>query len=133
MDNRGPKRNNGKNLARQQGNPASAQPPQPVLPAYSWRLRSPRTNLIYIRDCNFANQAIQDLRGQSFGFDLEWKPIFRKEQRENPVALVQIASDDTILLIQLSAMSGLHRTRLFLPSLQSHIHLKKFLWAWCNL
>ncbi|KAF8078279.1 ribonuclease H-like domain-containing protein [Lyophyllum atratum] len=38
------------------------------------------------------------------GFDLEWKPTFTKNTPENPVALVQLANQDTILLIQISAM-----------------------------
>ncbi|KAK0465286.1 ribonuclease H-like domain-containing protein [Desarmillaria tabescens] len=39
------------------------------------------------------------------GFDLEWKPSFVRGARENPVALVQIATETEVFLFQLSAMS----------------------------
>ncbi|KAG7450236.1 ribonuclease H-like protein [Guyanagaster necrorhizus] len=39
------------------------------------------------------------------GFDLEWKPTFARGARENPVALVQIATATDVFLFHLSAMS----------------------------
>jgi hypothetical protein len=41
-----------------------------------------------------------------FGFDVEWKPNFVKGQPQSPIALLQLAKEDQILLIQLSAMNG---------------------------
>jgi hypothetical protein len=82
-------------------------PPKPILPLYSWRNFSSTTNLLYIRNCSEADLQISKLRvrGRALGLDLEWRPTFVKGHPENPVALVQLANEDTILLIQISAMS----------------------------
>ncbi|KAK0208470.1 ribonuclease H-like domain-containing protein [Desarmillaria ectypa] len=40
------------------------------------------------------------------GFDLEWKPSFVRGARENPVALVQIATATQVFIFQLSSMSA---------------------------
>ncbi|KAF8898405.1 ribonuclease H-like domain-containing protein [Infundibulicybe gibba] len=79
-------------------------PPTPK-PIYSWRSFSPTTELIYIRDAHHANTELTDLGDGPLGFDLEWKPIWTKNTRENPVSLVQLASQSKIFLIQISAMS----------------------------
>jgi len=39
------------------------------------------------------------------GFDLEWKPNFTKGHTENPVALIQLASADTIVLLHIAKWS----------------------------
>lgn len=81
-------------------------PPKPILPLYSWRGISSHTNLLYIRNCTEADLEVSKLGGGTLGFDLEWRPTFVKGHPENPVALVQLANEDTILLIQISAMSS---------------------------
>lgn len=46
------------------------------------------------------------LRGSVLGFDLEWRPTFKKGYPRNPVALVQLADENAMVLIQVSAMQG---------------------------
>lgn len=60
--------------------------------------------MIYIQSAEAADAAISRLGAKVLGFDLEWKPNFIKGNPENPVALVQIASEDTILLIHVALM-----------------------------
>lgn len=80
--------------------------PHPVWPIYSWRAKSAGTRLVYIRDIQQADFEVVKLRGP-LGFDLEWRPNYVKGQLQNPVALVQLSSEDTILLVQVSAMTGM--------------------------
>lgn len=79
--------------------------PAPTL-SYSWKERCPDAQLLYIRDAELANKELSILAPGTFGFDLEWKPNFVKGAGENPVALVQLANDEIILLLQISAMKG---------------------------
>ncbi|EGO28687.1 hypothetical protein SERLADRAFT_459373, partial [Serpula lacrymans var. lacrymans S7.9] len=79
-------------------------PPRPTYPSYSWRNHSSNGKLVYIRDHHIANAELANLPKGPLGFDLEWRPNFRKGERENPVALVQLANKDTVWLIQVSAM-----------------------------
>lgn len=82
-------------------------PPRPAPTwAYSWNEASPNARLVYLRDADEANQVLSRLQPGPLGFDLEWKPTYVKGGHENPVALVQLANDDTIHLIQISAMKG---------------------------
>ena len=82
-------------------------PPRPApTEAYSWKEYNSNANLLYIRDHVRANEELSKLNATVLGFDLEWKPIYYKGSNENPVALVQLASNDTILLLQISAMEG---------------------------
>ena len=90
----------------QTSEPQAAQPTEPPKPPYHWRMISPHTRLVYIRDPRIADYEISRLRPGPLGFDLEWKPAYRKGQRPNLVALVQLANADTILLIHISQMSG---------------------------
>ena len=86
------------------------------LPLYQWDTRSPGTQLLYIRDVETANRELSRPFIGPLGFDLEWKPTYRKGEAENPVALVQLASADRILLLQISAMRSMsfsHPRRLF--------------------
>lgn len=57
-----------------------------------------------------ANKKLAHLVGSHsrsvFGVDLEWPPCFVKGQSENKVTLVQICSQDKILLIQLPRIQG---------------------------
>lgn len=97
------------------------QPPGPTFPwpiidkslprpapteAYSWKEYNSSARLLYIRDHGRANDELSKLNVTVLGFDLEWKPIYHKGGKENPVALVQLASYDTVLLLQISAMEG---------------------------
>jgi hypothetical protein len=79
--------------------------PAPTL-SYSWKEQCPGAQLLYIQDAELANKELSTLAPGAFGFDLEWKPTFVKGAGENPVALVQLANDETILLLQISAMKG---------------------------
>lgn len=73
---------------------------------YSYVNKSPNTRLVYIQNKTTADVAISQLKSKVLGFDLEWRPNFIKGNPENPVALVQLASEDTILLIHVSFMQG---------------------------
>ncbi|KAG6910591.1 hypothetical protein DXG01_009542 [Tephrocybe rancida] len=79
-------------------------PPDTQLPAYHWRNIHPNASLHYVSDFQSANALIDALHGP-VGFDLEWKPTFTKNTPENPVAIVQLANESNILVIQVSAMS----------------------------
>jgi exonuclease 3'-5' domain-containing protein 2 len=82
-------------------------PPRPApTKAYSWNEYNSTAKLLYIRDHTRANEELSNLNVSVLGFDLEWKPIYYKGGKENPVALVQLASFDTVLLLQISAMEG---------------------------
>ena len=76
----------------------SARPKEPprVYDLYSWSAQSPNTRLVYIQNEETANIAVAQLKAKVLGFDLEWRPNFVKGYPENPVALVQLASEDTI-------------------------------------
>ncbi len=86
----------------------STQPEEPprVYDIYSYANKSPNTRVIYIQTEVAADAAISQLKSKVLGFDLEWRPNFIKGYPENPVALVQLASEDTILLIHVSFMQG---------------------------
>jgi hypothetical protein len=81
--------------------------PNSALPIFSWREKSPKTNLIYVINSDQADLEISKLRGNVLGFDMEWKPSFVRGQPENRVALIQLANQDTILLLQLAAMASM--------------------------
>jgi ribonuclease D len=59
--------------------------------------------LLYIRDAIQAEQALATLKGGPLGFDIEWPPNFRRG-RQHRVALIQLATLDTVYLLQVSAM-----------------------------
>ncbi|EGO03007.1 hypothetical protein SERLA73DRAFT_176493 [Serpula lacrymans var. lacrymans S7.3] len=77
--------------------------PRPECPPYSWRGRSYRGTLIYVRDYCIANDVLADVPKGPLGFDMEWHPNFRKEEN-NEVAVIQLATHYTVWLIQISAM-----------------------------
>ncbi|KAL4068284.1 ribonuclease H-like domain-containing protein [Scleroderma yunnanense] len=77
---------------------------QQTLPLYVWQSRSTCPSERYITHHRVANDALSTLPRGPIGFDLEWRPNFIKGQPENPVAVVQIASADTVLIIQVSKM-----------------------------
>ncbi|KAF8610673.1 ribonuclease H-like protein [Ceratobasidium sp. AG-I] len=79
--------------------------PVNLCPIFEWRDNVvPGTQISYLRAVSEVNEALQLAEGP-FGFDMEWKPCFVKGQAENPVALIQLAQQDRIYLIHLSAMS----------------------------
>ncbi|GJE87827.1 3'-5' exonuclease domain-containing protein 2 [Phanerochaete sordida] len=90
--------------------PAPEKPPPPprrVYPQYSFSAKSPQTRLVYIRDLHTAERELAQFKPGPCGFDMEWRPNFYKGQRENPVALVQLANEDVVLLIQISAIRSI--------------------------
>jgi len=89
-------------------NPAPAQEPkrpEPTIP-YSWRSSQPPINFEYVTDCDRANELLAVLEPCTLGFDVEWKPAFLKGQPENKVALIQLANNEVIYLLQVSAMQS---------------------------
>ncbi|KAJ6501715.1 ribonuclease H-like domain-containing protein [Mycena vitilis] len=68
---------------------------------YSWK--NGKTRQVYITDPDQADAELLEFRGPC-GIDIEWKPNFIKGQRENPVALVQLANSETILLLHICHM-----------------------------
>lgn len=82
-------------------------PAAPQYPLYSWSSRAPpHCRLIYVQYLGAAEFVLSEPITGPLGFDLEWKPNFVKGQTENPVALVQLASADRIMLFQVTSMSS---------------------------
>ncbi|KAI0823109.1 ribonuclease H-like domain-containing protein, partial [Trametes gibbosa] len=79
-------------------------PPPRVYDTYSWSTKFPAARLVYLQNEETTNLAILQLSSKVLGFDLEWKPNFVKGRPENPVALVQLASEDLVLLIHVFHM-----------------------------
>ncbi|KAJ7139782.1 ribonuclease H-like domain-containing protein [Mycena epipterygia] len=83
-------------------------PSPPTTLPYSWRNFNADTRRLYITDADQADveltKAFQTTPRDSCGIDIEWRPTFQKGQPENPVALVQLATVDTILLLHLCHM-----------------------------
>jgi hypothetical protein len=78
---------------------------------YDWRtFAAPGAQLHYIRTEETANERIARIASRptplAIGLDFEWRPTFVAGRPENPIALVQVACDDEILLVQVSAMQG---------------------------
>ncbi|KAL1709103.1 hypothetical protein EV121DRAFT_195731 [Schizophyllum commune] len=92
----------GTSLAAQAESESDA-PSQP-LPLYTWREFSPDARLWYCKTVSEANDAVDRIRSDSVGFDMEWKPVYVSGQAENRVALVQVADGDHIVLVQVSQM-----------------------------
>ena len=85
--------------------PPQKKEPERVYEMYSWRDKSPGARLVYIRDFYTAEEELRNLPPGPLGFDMEWKPI-RWRGAHHPVSLIQLASRDTILLLQITAMGG---------------------------
>jgi hypothetical protein len=79
--------------------------PEPTIP-YSWRTFHPQIGFEYITDCDRADEVLAVLEPCALGFDIEWKPVFQKGQPENKVALIQLANNEVIYLLQVSAMQS---------------------------
>ncbi|KAB5592621.1 Chalcone domain-containing protein [Ceratobasidium theobromae] len=81
-----------------------AGPSTETYPSFVWQdYVLPGTELKYIRYERDVDKALKSVKGP-FGFDVEWKPRFTRGQAESPIALIQLAQLDRILLIQLTAM-----------------------------
>ena len=74
------------------------------LPLYDSRSRAQYFS--YITHHFIANNALSNLPPGPLGFDLEWRPNYVKGAPQNPVAVVQLASADIVLVLQISKMSG---------------------------
>jgi hypothetical protein len=66
---------------------------------------------MYISTLQHANRILeqhllQGLIPSQLGLDLEWKPTYVKNTPENPVALLQLASESNIYLFHLSRIRG---------------------------
>ena len=79
--------------------------PEPTIP-YSWRTFYPPIRFEYITDCDRADEVLTVLEPCALGFDVEWKPAFKKGQPENKVALIQLANNEVIYLLQVGAMQS---------------------------
>ena len=92
---------------QQDGKPAPAQeaPKRPTTP-YSWRAVEPLPNFEYVTNSDRADELLSVLQPCALGFDVEWKPMFSKGQAENKVALIQLANNAVIYLLQVSAMQS---------------------------
>ncbi|CAE6416998.1 unnamed protein product [Rhizoctonia solani] len=87
-------------------NSSSTGSPSQTLPTFLWRDHAvPGTEVKYLRTVKEVDVALESAEGP-FGFDLEWRPSFVKGMPEAPIALLQLARPDQILLIQLSGMRG---------------------------
>ena len=77
---------------------------------YDWRTFTGDAQLRYIVTEGTANECIARIASRpspvTIGLDTEWRPTFAPGRPENPIALVQLACDDEILLVQVSAMEG---------------------------
>lgn len=86
------------------------QPKQPPLKStipYHWHSLHPTAEIFYLRDTHSVDTHVSRLLSRdAVGLDIEWRPTFQKGAPENPVALIQLANEDAVLLIQVSEMSG---------------------------
>ncbi|KIY67573.1 ribonuclease H-like protein [Cylindrobasidium torrendii FP15055 ss-10] len=86
---------------------ALAEDKPPALPPYNWAGQNSAATLFYVTSLPEADALLAkhlSFTSGVVGFDLEWPPTFRKGQPENPVSLVQIASQDAVFLFQISKM-----------------------------
>jgi hypothetical protein len=80
------------------------------LVTYDWRTFTANAQLHYTVTEETANECIARITSRAspvtIGLDFEWRPTFTPRLPENPIALVQLACDDEILLVHVSAMQG---------------------------
>lgn len=86
----------------------------PELPEYEWRSRG--ATLYYLQTVEETDTMLRRLsdklkhnkeQGSSvIGFDLEWRPNYKPGRKENPVALVQLATEDEVFLVQVHWMKS---------------------------
>lgn len=87
---------------------ASAAPSATKLHQYSCKSFHPALEIVYVSNSEDVTQKLGQITGHGgvLGFDLEWRPTFVKGYPENPVAVVQLASEKCIWLIQVSNIDG---------------------------
>jgi len=103
-------------------------PPLPTLTQpYDFRDYNTIPKISYIRSPEHAKFALAPLHSGPLGFDLEWRPTHIKGAPENPVALIQLANDESIMLFQVSSMQ--RRILLLIPApiINAHILFQDFL------
>ena len=88
-----------------------ADAPAPELTFYHWKAFTPHAEMHYITSEDVANERIARFVSRAknpliIGLDFEWRPVFVAGMPENPIALVQVACDEEILLVHVSAMQG---------------------------
>ena len=88
---------------------------------YDWRAFAlPGAQVHYIRTEDTANERITRLASRqtpfAIGLDCEWRPTFVSGRAENPIALVQVACDDEILLVHVSAIGGKFFIQILAPA-----------------
>jgi len=80
------------------------------LVTYDWRTFTGNAQLRYIVTEGTANECIARIASRpsrlTIGLDFEWRPTFKPGTPENPIALVQLACDDEILLVHVSAIQA---------------------------
>ncbi|KAJ7169533.1 ribonuclease H-like domain-containing protein [Mycena filopes] len=84
---------------------SAAKHPPPPTTRYSWQNARPLPTQLYITEADDADAALSSFKGPC-GIDIEWKPSFRKGEKEHPVALLQLVNNDTIVLLHLCRMQG---------------------------
>ena len=84
---------------------APARKSHPSLPVYSWWHGAVNPALFYFTNHHEANALLASLPPGPIGFDLEWRPNYRKGQPENDVALVQLATAETVILLHIYYMT----------------------------
>lgn len=86
------------------------------LPYYTYKERTPNARLFYIWEASKADEYlgksslcspnINEDNKICIGFDMEWVPQRRPRQPQNPVALIQIATEFEIFLLQIIKMDS---------------------------
>ena len=83
----------------------------PPTQLYHFRDYNPIPKVSYITTLDQATAVFGGLLPSGpLGFDLEWRPTYTKGAPENPVALIQLADQHSIMLFQVSRMRGRHYT-----------------------
>lgn len=78
-------------------------------PSMDYRVLPSGQTLVYLRDAALADEFVHQYRESlqgPLGIDIEYRPNYLKGCPLNPTALIQLASVDVVLLVQISAMSG---------------------------
>jgi ribonuclease D len=63
--------------------------------------RAVRLRIVIARDPDDVDAWLERHPSNVLGLDIEWKPVFRRNQRPNRASLLQLSSGDEALLIQL--------------------------------
>ena len=75
------------------------------LPVYDYSTYTPKPTKKYTRISSEAERELEGMVGP-LGFDIEWTVVRRKGAAQRPVAMVQIADQRKVLIMQTSAMKG---------------------------